>query len=910
MNMRAIRPFLLILLCAFIQSSVGSAEPRKIVTVEGITEYQLDNGLKLLLFPDGSRPTVTVNMTVLVGSRHEGYGEAGMAHLLEHMLFKGTPTYPNATKELKDRGASPNGSTWYDRTNYYETLNATDDNLEFAIRFEADRLMNCFVRREDLLSEMTVVRNEFESGENSPANLLDERMRSIAYIWHNYGKTTIGNRSDIERVPIENLQDFYKRYYQPDNVVLIVAGKFDEPQALNLVQQHFGSIPRPERKLNTTYTEEPPQDGERRVELHRVGDVGIVQAMYHIPSGSHPDFAALQILGSVLSAPPSGRLYKALVETKKASQARARADCFHDPGLFDVFVEVRKDDSLDVAREILSSTLDEVVANGVTEMEVQLARQRFLNSRRAAAVRTSSLAIILSEWIGAGDWRLYFLHRDRVEKVTPTDVQRVAAQYLRPANRTLGYFKPADQPDLVPIPSTPEVTSLVAEYKGKPPVAMVPEFDYSYANVEARTTRTVLPSGIKAALLPKPTRDEKVELTLTLRYGNAENLKEFPEAASLLPSLMTRGTRNLTYQQLQDEMTRLDVRVSGFGFEGNAVFRVSARRGSLPAALDLLRQILREPTLAAHEFETMKPARLASAEQSRTDPASLARNLLLRTQNPYPAGDIRESITPDEEIARLKSLTIEQVRQLYQQYLGAIAGELTIIGDFETEPTIAHLNQILDNWKPAMPYARIERQAFLEVPGGKQSILTPDKANANYEAGLNIAMNDQHSDYPALLLGNYILGGGFLSSRLADRVRQKEGLSYGVGSFFFASSEDNVAGISMNAICNPANIGKVETAIREEFERLLKDGIPADEFSSGKAALLQSRQQARNNESYLASRLGRSLRVEQTLAYDAGIDEKLAGLTRDEVHAALRKHFDPQKLVVVVAGDFAKASAN
>src|SRR5262245_36571467 len=217
-----------------------AAEPRRIVEVEGITEYQLDNGLKVLLFPDGSRPTVTVNMTVLVGSRHEGYGEGGMAHLLEHMAFKGTPTHPNVPKALRDRGASFNGTTNADRTNYFETLPATDDNLEFAIRFEADRLVNSLVRREDLLSEMTVVRNEFERSENSPQSLLGKRMMAAAFDWHNYSKTTIGNRSDIERVPIDNLHDFYRRYYQPDNVVVIVAGKFDDAKALKFAQQYFG----------------------------------------------------------------------------------------------------------------------------------------------------------------------------------------------------------------------------------------------------------------------------------------------------------------------------------------------------------------------------------------------------------------------------------------------------------------------------------------------------------------------------------------------------------------------------------------------------------------------------------------------------------------------------------------------
>src|SRR5260221_11406116 len=260
------------LFALFVIASIVHADnaPAKVATVEGVTEYRLANGARVLLFPEASRPTVTVNMTVLVGSRHEGYGETGMAHLLEHMVFKGTPLFPDVPKAVRDHGANFNGTTNNDRTNYFETMPATDENLEFGLQIEADRLVNSYVKREDLVSEMTVVRNEFERGENSPQGILMQRIAAAAYEWHNYGKSTIGNRSDIERVPIENLQAFYKKFYQPDNVVLIVAGKFDEAKALAVVEKYLGALPRPSRKLDNTYTEEPAHDGERIVVLRRV----------------------------------------------------------------------------------------------------------------------------------------------------------------------------------------------------------------------------------------------------------------------------------------------------------------------------------------------------------------------------------------------------------------------------------------------------------------------------------------------------------------------------------------------------------------------------------------------------------------------------------------------------------------
>lgn len=322
----------------------------KVVSVEGITEYRLDNGLRVLLFPDPSKPTITVNVTYLVGSRHEGYGEAGMAHLLEHMVFKGTPRHPNITQELTERGARANGTTWYDRTNYFETFAASDENLKWALDLEADRMINSFIAKKDLESEFSVVRNEFEAGENSPFRVLMQRVMDVAYSWHNYGKSTIGNRSDIERVPIENLQAFYRKYYQPDNAILMVAGKIDEEKTLEYVKQYFGVIPKPERKLPATYTVEPTQDGERLVEVRRVGDVQMMMAGYHIPPGAHEDYAPVEILTELLTAEPYGRIYKNLVETKKASSQFGFSFQLYDPGYALFGVEVLKEKSLEEAR--------------------------------------------------------------------------------------------------------------------------------------------------------------------------------------------------------------------------------------------------------------------------------------------------------------------------------------------------------------------------------------------------------------------------------------------------------------------------------------------------------------------------------------------------------------------------------
>jgi len=903
-----------------------SAAARQVTSVEGITEYALPNGLRVLLFPDASQSKVTVNMTVLVGSRHEGYGETGMAHLLEHLVFKGTPRHPEIGKAQQAHGAVFNGSTSTDRTNYYETLTATDENLDYAIDLEADRLVNSYVRRDDLLSEMTVVRNEFERGENSPGGVLRQRISAAAFDWHNYGKSTIGNRSDIERVPIDNLREFYRKHYQPDNVVLIIAGKFEPAKALALVQKHFGPIPRPARTLTRTWTEEPPQDGERLVTLRRVGVVASVGVAYHVPSGSHEEAAAVQVLSGILSTPPSGRLYRALVETKKASGAFAFGGRSHDPGLFIASADVGRESTLDEVRDILVSTLENVATTEITAEEVTRARQALLKQRELAANDTAQLGVALSEWAAQGDWRLYFLHRDRLEQVTPAAVKAVAARYLKRSNRTVGVFIPTDQPDRAPVPPTPDLAKVLDGYQGRAVVAQGEAFDPSPANIESRVQRPDLPEGIKVSLLPKKSRGQEVHLTLTLRYGDETSLANLESAAGFLPQLMLHGTKQLSYQQLRDELDRLGATLSvgsgapvrGGGRRGGGgppaaalgavSFSIQAKRDTLPAVLGILRQVLREPALPVAHFEIMKAERLANLEETRTEPSALGPRLLQRELAPHPKGDVRYVPTIDEAIERLRGVTHAQVVSLYRDYLGSQAGELSIVGDFDADSSLKLLRDTLQGWKAAKPYARITNPLAGGVTGTRHTINTPDKANATYAAGLLLPLRDDHPDYPALVLGNAILGSSTLSSRLGIRIRQQEGLSYGVTSSLTASSFDARGAFSITAICNPQNMARLEVCVKDELQRLLRDGVTAEEVGRARQGYLDSQKVARASDPAIASVLAAARHAGRTLEWQAEFEKKLQALTPDAVNAALRRQLDPAKLVIVTAGDFAKPS--
>ncbi len=902
--------------CQF-SNSVANAEEqmaKKITTIEGITEYRLPNGLQLLLFPDESKSQVTVNMTVFVGSRHEGYGEAGMAHLLEHMLFKGTPSHPKPPEELKNRGADFNGTTWLDRTNYYETLPAATEsqaaeNLEFAISLEADRLMNSFVKGEDLVSEMTVVRNEFERGENSPQRVLMQRVQAVAYEWHNYGRSTIGNRSDIERVPIDRLQAFYRKFYRPDNVMLVISGKFNAEKCIQLVELYFGALQAPDAPLDRTYTTEPAQDGERSVVLRRVGTTQLISTAYHVPSGAHREFAAVELLGYIFGTEPSGRLYRGLVVPELATNTSSFAMALHDPGLIMFGAQVAKEKSLEKAQEALLKVVEDVASAPITDEELKRAKTQFMKDRELRASDAKDIAIELSEWAAEGDWRLYFLFRDNIEAITAEECTAAAARYLTRNNRTLGLFLPTEKAERIEVPTKPNLPELLADYKGRDDIAQGEQFDPEPLAIEERTVRGKLSTGVKTAWLPKKTRGEMVNIELNLRFGNEDALLPYVTAAQFLPDLMLRGTKKMTYEQLQDRLDELLAKVD-ISSPGNGVISVSieTKRKYLDELLPLVGEILREPRFDAEELEVLRRQAITATTSQTKEPQALAAVAVSRALAPYDKNNIRYVPTLEERIERYKGVTIEQVRNMHGELLNGKFGEITAVGDFDAPALEKAFETILSGWSSKIPQERVAQPAITNIAGKVEQIETPDKANAVYYAGEQIAMRDDHPDYPALLIGNYILGAGALSSRLGDRVRQKEGLSYGVGSGLSAHPIDERARLTIFAITNPENREKLMAVIKEEIDKLMKDGITEDELAAAKQGYLQSEQLSRTSDAALAQILSGTLFAARTMEYHSKFESQIAELDVAKVNAALRKYIDPAKLVVALAGDFAKVA--
>jgi zinc protease len=915
---------------------------QKKASVGGITEYEYPNGLRVLLYPDPANPKVTVNMIVQVGSRHEGYGETGMAHLLEHMDFIETNDGRQIKNEIVAHGAVWNGTTSEDRTNYYETVTATDKNLRWALDLEAARLVNVKINKQLLDVEMTVVRNEFERGENSPQRVLGERVASTAYLWHNYGKSTIGSREDLEKVPAERLAAFYRKYYQPDNTVLAIGGKLDESKTLEWVAETLGRIPRPTRTLDATYTVEPTQDGMRYVELRRVGEGQEVIMAYHAPAAGHPDAAALQVLAGVMNGSGggrggrggggggNGRLTKALVDNKKAESASLRVQQLHDPGLIEVSATLSKDQSIEEVRKVIGETLKGIVSEPPTKEEVDRVKTRLARNLEQQLTDAQQVAMGMTTPVSQGDWRLMFLQHDRIQQVTPEDLVRVTKAYIKDSNLTVGVFIPDPAPDRATVPNAPTLSSFLTNYKSSITVSRAEEFDPTPANIEKRVVRSKLANGMKVAMLPKKMAGGTVSVAIELHFGDAKTLSGHNAAAQLAGSLLMSGTKTRNRQQIQDEMEKLNARIQvsggggggGFGGRGGGGGRGGASGGggmsgasatitvkpeNLPAAMRLAIEMLREPAYPETEFDRVKGQRVRALENVPSQPEQLSAEQLQRHLSPFAKGDPQYQPTREEQLEAMKKVSLPDVKQFHDQFYGASHGEFVVVGEVDRAAVQKLAAELLGSWTTPGPYARLT-SGYKKVDAINRKIETPDKENAQFEAGMRIKMGESGADYPAMVLANYMFGGS-ITARMPNRIRNREGLSYGASSRFTAPSEGDSALFSATVSCNPVNMPKVAASFVDELKKTLREGFTQAEVTEAKRAYADARKVSRSQETALVGLIASHEQLGRTVLWDEQQEAKIQALTLEQINAAFRKYMDAAGVSIVKAGDFKKVTA-
>ncbi|WP_158962220.1 M16 family metallopeptidase [Myroides fluvii] len=880
-----------------------------VTQVEDIKEYKLSNGLQVLLLPDASQNNLVVNIVYKVGSKHEGFGEKGMAHLLEHMLFKSTKNLGDIKKMLSDKGGAANGTTYYDRTNYYEVFPSTDENLTWALEMEADRMINATILQEDLDKEFSVVRNEFEIGENDPTGVLMERTTNTAYLWHNYGLSTIGSKEDIERVKTPQLRRFYEKYYQPDNAVLVVAGKFDEKKAIEYIEQHFSVIPKPTRVLDEILTVEPAQDGEKYIEVKRNGDSKHIQMLYHTASYADKDFAALEALEHILNNDPSGYLHQALVETQKVSSLWAYSPTVRDASFMLFNFDVPNDkDQLKTLADI-KAEVAKIGDIAYTQADLDRAKTSLLKDIESLQNNTIGTAINLTEIIGSGDYRLAFLHRDNIENLTLEDIKRVAKKYFKDNNRTVGLFIPTKEEVRVKPTEflNTDIANLVKDYKGKETSHDIRDFAPTIANLEQNYTSGQLANGMKYGIIDKDLKGEKVNIFVQIPVGNQKDLLHKQYIGSFTADLLTTGTTTRSKQAIQDQLDQLKSSVSIRFSSQHILISVSSYRNTIKETMDILNDVLKNPVFPESELTKLKLEHTTYLESTLNDPQTVAFNRISQLTSNEEKGSIYYSSSAQEDIDGSKAVSIEQIKAFYAKFFGANNGVATVLGMQNQEEVKALLEGVLGNWNNQATFERAYPKPFA-TKQGKEIIQTPDKENAAAVGQLNFEMNKSNPDFPALTFANEVMGGGFMTARIPQRLREKEGISYGAGTSLTVPSNPNTNTSSwmIYAFLNPTKQGEVETAINEEFAKLVANGITEEELKANKVSWKSSRQTALGNDNYLLSLSNLYLTFDIPFSDFDKLNADIEKLTVKQVNAAIKKYLQPSKFTTIYVGDFTK----
>ena len=885
--------------------AIGQSLPAgmsRMTSVEGIDEYKLANGLQVLLIQDDSKPTTTVNVTYRVGSKHENYGETGMAHLLEHLLFKGSPKHSTVWAEFTKRGLRANGSTWLDRTNYFASFSANEDNLQWYLGWQADAMLNSFIARKDLDTEMTVVRNEMESGENNAGRILFERVMRTAYLWHNYGKSTIGARTDVEGVNIERLQHFYRNYYRPANATVIVAGKFDPVKVRQWIGEYFGPLQNPATALPALYTLDPAQDGEKSITVRRVGGSPSLYALYHVPPGAHPDYAAISALNLILGDTPSGRLHTRIVDKQLAAAAFSFSQGLQDPGFTLMGLSLAPGQDMDKARLALLETIESITTEPVTQAELDRAKLKYQTSWELRFTNPEQVGVALSESIAQGDWRLFFLSRDKVRELRLADVNRVASSYLVRDNRTLGTYIPTEKPLRAPAPAMVEVAALVKGYKGDAAAAKTETFDASPANIDKRTETSTLANGMKLGVLAKGARGKVVSGNISLHFGDEKSLFDQEAIGAATAAMLNKGTSSLTRQQIQDKFDQLKAQVGFGGGATGAGVGIKTTRDNLPTVIAVVADVLRNASFPATALEEYKRQVFSSIEEQRKDPKAIVENELGRYGNPYPKGDVRYAASFDEMVESTKGLTVEKLQAFHRKFYGAQFAQAAFVGDLDVAQVKAAVSSAFGDWNSASSYTRVPNP-LVTVKPARFVFKTPDKPNAFMQVEQALAVSDNDPDYAALMLANFMLGQGG-SSRLWVRIREQGGLSYDVRSAVDWNNYEQNSAWKATAIFAPQNSARVESALREELNRVLKDGFDEKELADARQSLLGFRRLSRAQDANLAGGIATNLRLARSFAISQKVDDQIAASSLEQVNAALRKHLTPASFVFGFGGDF------
>ena len=895
----------------------------KVQELSGIEEYLYEpNGMNILLVQDNSAPVVTVQIVYHVGSKHEVPGNTGSTHLLEHLNFKGTPTFNKRNGNaifsvLQGMGAQMNATTWNDRTNYYETI--PSDKIETALHIESDRMRNSLLLKEDKDAEMTVVRNEFERGENNPSSLLNKEIWATAYMAHPYHHSTIGWRSDIENMPIEVLRKFYNTYYWPDNATLTIIGDFQKDNLFNLVDKYFGKITKAPHEMPQPYTTEPEQLGPRRITIKKPGQQAIVSIAYKILGRLHNDLPALNILSEIIGSGTSSVINKTFVDNGIAIFGYANATNFKEVGLFNITLGFTPDKNHEDINSQMLAMVEKIKKEGVLQSDVDRISAKINAQTILSRDGSGSIAGQLTEAIAGGDWRDYITGVERLSKVTAEDVKRVANTYLNEDQSTTGYFVPqipgANQENGV---GPANFTANNSKYFYRSADLEIGYFESNFQNPTVNHTNAETASAYETievsakgekferkqvagidVITAKTGAKDFVTVSASFPIGSYLNTKGNETVPSLTTQMLSKGTTKNDKFKFSEKLEKLGVsiRVSASTHTVNIGFKCLKK--DVNTVMSLLSEELRYPLFDTKEFTLLKDRKINNLKQGLIDPGTQASIAL--SQALYPVGHPNYETSIEETIKNIEAVTVEDLKAFHKTYFGPAGMHLVAVGDIDTKELYASITNSFKGWKGGLT----DKATFKEPTKADaltKIITIPQKPSAQMYIGQYTGIERRDKDFMPFYIGTNILGGGF-SGRLMMSVRDRDGLTYGINASH--SGHTNTGGYwKIGATFNPTLFQKGLEATMVEVKNWVNNGVTEQELATNKTNLTGSFKVGLSTTGGLAGALLSFVERGLDPSYIDQYPKDIEAVTLDQVNTAIKKYIDLDKLIIIKSGSF------
>ena len=860
----------------------------------GIKEYTMtSNGLRVLLKQDNTAPVATFMVTYEVGSRNEAIGYTGSTHLLEHLMFKGSRKFNtkkgnSVFQTLQSLGARMNATTWLDRTNYFAVL--PSEHLETLIEIEADRMRSAYIKEEDRQSEMTVVRNEFERGQNSPSGVLDENIWATAYQAHPYHHSTIGWKEDIENVSIERLKEFYDTFYWPNNATAIAIGDFTEADVLSMIKKHFGKIRKSTKPIPEVYTAEPKQEGIRTITLKRAGQQGIVGVAHKTPSATNPDAAAFMVLSSILSSGKNSRFYKNITDKGLTTSVYIWDSLFRDPGLFTVYANLSPDVDHKTVEEAIVNEYEKIKKDGVSEEEVKRAQSQLIASMKFSQDGSYAVASGLNEAIASGDWTLYTTYGDKIGAVTKEDIKKIVNKYFLEDLSTIGYFVPLGSggQGQKPATSAKELEKMKQKH-----------FSTEEELLSSKIIDTEPVKGIRLLTLKRGTG--VVTMRGSMLGGDIYSTKN-NRTADMVAAMLDQGTTNMSKFEISEKLESAGARLSFFNGQARVGFSGKFLSDDTNMVIGLLADQLKNPLFSKDELEKSKKRQIAGYKRSKESTRGNAMNDMLQA---FYGSDHQNSPTnPDRAIEQIKKLTSEDLKDYHSKNYGLGSMVLVVVGDVDHVKMENLIKQSFEEWKQS-PLKNKEEQKTGNKVANKAYVTMEDKTSTDFVVGTALGIDRYHPDYLPLYLATHTLGGNF-SARLMQTVRVKEGLTYGINSALSGFGNSNDGYWMVGGTFSPKLLSKGESSTLREIKKWAEGGITQKELDVTKSTLIGGFQVGFDTTGGLAGGILNAAVVHNDLTYLDSYPNMLQSITLDRVNSAISKYISFDGLYQVAAGTIDK----